>query len=63
MSFVEIGIERQYDARNIIEANRAFKISCKLCSTRGRHLECDRCKIASAHDTVALIFNHKSITI
>ena len=63
MSFVEIGIERQYEAQNINEANRAFKSSCRLCSTRGRHLECDRCGIANAHNTVIAIFDNITITI
>ena len=62
MSFVEIGIERQYDARNIFEADRAFKKSCKLCSTTGKGIKCDRCGISNAHDTVALIFGNKSIS-
>lgn len=63
MSFLEIGIERQYNARSIAEANRAFKKSCYVCSTTGKSIKCDRCGISNAHNTVALIFNNKSITI
>ena len=61
--FEEIGVEFQYNARNIFEANKAFEKSCTRCSTAGKHLNCDKCHIASAHNTVALIFNNKTITI
>ena len=63
MPFEERGIERQYNARNIIEADRAFAKSCDFCCSRGKHLNCDRCRIASAHNTVVAIFNNKTISV
>lgn len=57
--FEERGVEHQYNARNIAEANRAFDNSCTRCCTTGRHLDCDKCHIASAHNTIITLFNNK----
>lgn len=40
--FENIGVARQYQARNKKEADRAFEFSCNLCCNRGMHLECPR---------------------
>lgn len=40
--FENIGVARQYEARNLKEAERAFELSCNLCCNRGMHLECPR---------------------
>lgn len=61
MPFEERGIERQYNARNITEAKRAFENSCDFCCNTGKHLDCDRCRIASAHNTVITLLNIKTL--
>ena len=56
-SFEQIGINRQYEARTIDEANKSFKRSCECCCTKGRHIECDRCQIAYVHSLICAFFN------
>jgi hypothetical protein len=59
-AFENKGIERQYGARNPRAAQRAFATSCAICSTRGVQLECSKCGIESAHNTVmTILFNAK----
>lgn len=40
--FENIGVARQYQAKNKNEANKHFERSCDMCCTRGMHLECPR---------------------
>lgn len=40
--FESIGVARQYEARNLNEAKKAFECSCATCCIRGIHLECPR---------------------
>lgn len=61
--FESVGIAHQYNATTLKMADRAFANSCDRCCSMGVSLNCDRCGIANAHNTVALIFNNKSITI
>lgn len=59
-SFVRTGIERQYSASNPMVAQRAFAKSCAICCTQGKSLECGRCGIADAHNSVmTILFNAK----
>ena len=60
--FEQIGINYQYDATNIYEAQRAFKHSCNCCCNKGIKLECDKCAIANVHNMVVAYFNDKSKT-
>lgn len=57
--FEQIGVNYQYSAKDIIEANKSFDNSCNKCCTQGRHIECDRCAIATAHSNVSAYFNIK----
>ena len=55
--FEQVGINYQYDASNIKEANRAFKYSCNCCCNKGINLQCDRCAIAFVHSLIVADFN------
>lgn len=54
--FEQDGVDRQREAANIKEAQRAFAFSCTLCCIRGRHLDCKRCAIANKHQFVMECF-------
>lgn len=58
--FEQNGVDRQYYSRNMNEANKSFEKSCTRCSTSGRQLDCDRCKIAFVHDIMVDYFKSKS---
>lgn len=55
--FEMIGVNRQYDAADKYEANKAFTYSCNCCCAKGIHLDCDHCAIAFAHNLVLAYFN------
>lgn len=55
--FETIGVNYQYEAKNIAEANKAFKHSCDCCCNKGMQLSCDRCSIAVTHKLVVATFN------
>lgn len=57
--FEQIGINYQYNANNIKEANKAFQYSCDCCCNKGMHLDCDRCAIAYTHSLVVAYFNDR----
>lgn len=57
--FEQIGINHQYEANNIKEANKAFSHSCNCCCNKGMHIECDRCAISTVHSLVVAYFNDK----
>lgn len=57
--FETVGVNYQYDANNIKEANRSFQYSCNCCCSKGIHLNCDRCAIANVHNLVVAYFNDK----
>ena len=57
--FEQIGINRQYDAASIEEANKTFARSCECCCNRGMHIDCDKCGIAFAHSLVVASFEEK----
>ena len=58
--FETVGVNRQFDARNIEEANKSFTNSCKCCCEKGIKLECDRCSISYTHDLICAYFNDKN---
>ena len=55
--FETIGINYQYDASNLYEANKAFKHSCNCCCNKGIKIDCDNCGIAFAHSLVIASFD------
>lgn len=57
--FEQIGVNHQYNANNIKEANKAFQYSCDCCCNKGMHLDCDRCAIAYTHSLVVAYFNDR----
>lgn len=57
--FERIGINYQYEANNIKEANKAFQHSCDCCCNKGMRLDCDHCAIAFTHSLVVAYFNDK----
>ena len=56
--FEEIGVSRQYDAASTKEAKKSFAHSCDLCCYQGRHIDCDKCGIAFAHNLIISNFNN-----
>lgn len=59
IKFERIGVNYQYDADSIEEANKSFEHSCECCCTKGIRLDCDRCAIAVAHNHVVAYFSDK----
>ena len=57
--FEMIGVNYQYDASTVEEANKCFMHSCNICCHRGIHIECDHCAIACAHNLMVASFNRK----
>ena len=57
--FEQIGVNYQYDANSIKEANKSFEYSCNCCCNKGIRLNCDKCAIAQAHALVVAYFNDK----
>lgn len=54
--FEEIGVEIQYGAASKRKAQVSFRYSCNVCCNRGMQIDCDRCAIACAHETVVESF-------
>lgn len=61
--FEQVGVNYQYDANDIHEANKAFKHSCTCCCNKGIKLECDKCAIAHVHDMVVASFSDNAKVI
>lgn len=57
--FENIGVARQYEAKNKREAEREFERSCDFCCNRGMHIECTGCCINFAHDLMVNYFDTK----
>ena len=55
--FEQVGINYQYNANNIHEANKSFNYSCQCCCNKGMRIDCDRCAIAHVHNMVVACFN------
>lgn len=58
--FETIGVNRQFDANSIEEANKSFARSCEVCCKKGMHIECDRCHIAFTNNLICAYFNDKA---
>lgn len=57
--FEQVGVNYQYDANSIKEANKSFQYSCNCCCSKGIRLNCDKCAIAHTHALVVAYFNDK----
>ena len=55
--FEQVGINYQYDATSVREANKSFQHSCDCCCNKGMHLDCDHCAISHVHSLVVAYFN------
>lgn len=55
--FEQVGVNYQYDAKSIEQANKSFAYSCNCCCNKGMRLDCDRCAIAATHNLVVACFN------
>lgn len=55
--FEQVGINYQYDATSVREANKSFQYSCDCCCHKGMHLDCDHCAISHVHSLVVAYFN------
>ena len=58
--FEQVGVNFQYDAPTKEAAIKAFKYSCNCCCTKGMHIDCDRCAIATAHSMIVAICDSKN---
>lgn len=54
--FEQRGVELQYEACSVREADRKFSYSCNVCCSRGVRIECDRCAIRATHDMTVASF-------
>ena len=61
--FETIGVNRQYEAETVREANKAFNHSCYCCCNRGMKIDCDKCSIAFVHSLVVACFNGNEETV
>lgn len=57
--FEQTGVNLQYRANSIAQANRSFEYSCECCCNKGIHIECDRCCIEVVHKLVVASFADK----
>lgn len=57
--FEQVGVNYQYDATSIKEANKSFEYSCNCCCSKGIRLSCDKCAIAHTHALIVAYFNDK----
>lgn len=58
--FEQIGINYQYGAVCLKDANKAFEYSCNCCCNKGIQLNCDKCSIAHVHNLVVVYFDDKA---
>ena len=57
--FEQVGVNFQYDATSIEQANRSFAYSCNCCCHKGMRIDCDKCAIAHTHNLVVACFADK----
>lgn len=57
IKFERIGVNFQYDATSIEQANKSFSYSCDCCCSKGIRIDCDHCAISHAHSLVVAYFN------
>lgn len=62
IKFERIGVNFQYEATSIEQANKSFAYSCECCCNKGVRLECDRCAIAHAHGLVVAYFDDNNVS-
>ena len=55
--FLDIGVNKQYSAISIRQAEFYYEQSCRLCITHGRRARCEHCPIACANENVIQILN------
>ena len=58
-AFETVGVNRQFDARNIYEASKEFKKSCDYCCFSGQRIECDKCHISYTHQLMCKYFKNR----
>ena len=61
IKFERIGVNFQYDATSVEQANKSFEYSCECCCNKGIRLDCDRCAISHAHSLVVAYFNDEEL--
>lgn len=54
--FEQVGVNMQYDSETKEMAQRKFSRSCECCCSKGLHIKCDRCSIATAHQLIMASF-------
>lgn len=54
--FEQVGVNYQYAASNIHQAQKSFQYSCHCCCVKGMRIECDHCAIEVAHNLVVASF-------
>ena len=59
-NFERMGVNYQFDANSIEEANKFFKRSCECCCNKGRRAKCNQCAIEYTHNLVVAYFNDKA---
>lgn len=57
--FEQVGVNYQYDADTIKQANKSFAYSCNCCCIKGMRIDCDKCAIAHVHNLVVACLNDK----
>ncbi len=58
--FEAIGVARQEECRTMYEAQKTFEQSCRICSSHGMRIDCDRCAIKFTHDLVCVAMSCSS---
>ena len=61
--FEQVGVNFQYDATSIEQANRSFAYSCNCCCHKGMRIDCDRCAIAHTHNLVVACLADKEKSV
>lgn len=61
--FEQVGVNYQYNATNVEDANKFFEYSCNCCCTKGRQFDCSRCAIAVTHNNLCAYFSDKENTM
>lgn len=61
MGYFEMkGVELQYNANSLEQANKEFARSCHKCSTQGKPIRCAQCAIDFAHNVVVACFSNRT---
>lgn len=57
--FEQVAINIQYQAYDKKWAVKQFANTCHLCCLKGRHVDCDKCNIASTHQLVIALLDEQ----